>query len=126
MAAWLVRLYNAGCRANPNKDLVQQLSPASEARRVVNITHNFKMVRYTREQINYWKAKFEEFNTEINPQTNRRDGYIVPSEVIEHARKEGLEITNEQAEDWISGLDKNGDGKVSFSEFITGFEKLEK
>ncbi|OGM49237.1 hypothetical protein ABOM_004137 [Aspergillus bombycis] len=75
------------------------------------------MGRYTREEIDFWKDRF----TAIN---GNGDRYIEPYELIAHAKKEGLDITDEQAKAWVDELDENHDGKVSFSEFLKGFGEL--
>ncbi|KAE8131503.1 hypothetical protein BDV38DRAFT_288656 [Aspergillus pseudotamarii] len=107
-------LYNAGCRANPNKDLVKHRSPPSEI--IPSRTQDIKdkMGRYSREEINHWREKFREINT-------NGDRYIEPKELIAAAQKHGLDMSDEEAELWINELDENHDGKVSFSEFIKAF-----
>ncbi|KNG84427.1 hypothetical protein ANOM_007596 [Aspergillus nomiae NRRL 13137] len=73
--------------------------------------------RYTREEIDYWRARFKEINTS-------GDRYIEPYEIINAAKKEGFEMSDEEAKEWIDELDENHDGKVSFSEFIKAFGEL--
>ncbi|OJJ44464.1 hypothetical protein ASPZODRAFT_794889 [Penicilliopsis zonata CBS 506.65] len=69
------------------------------------------MPRYTREEINQWKAVFAEMNTD-------GDRFLTPAEVIAHAKKEGIEMTDEQAKEYIDIMDVNKNGTVEFSEFI--------
>ncbi|PIG79337.1 hypothetical protein AARAC_011178 [Aspergillus arachidicola] len=75
------------------------------------------MGRYTREEIDLWREKFREINT-------NGDRYIEPYELIAAARKDGFEMSDDEAKEWIENLDADHDGKVSFSEFLTAFGKL--
>ncbi|KAE8417474.1 EF-hand [Aspergillus pseudocaelatus] len=77
------------------------------------------MGRYSRDEIDFWRARFREINTD-------GDRYIEPKELIAAARKDGLDMSDEEAEEWIGDLDEDHDGKVSFSEFIKAFgERME-
>ncbi|KOC09034.1 hypothetical protein AFLA70_152g002431 [Aspergillus flavus AF70] len=75
------------------------------------------MGRYTREEIDFWREKFREINT-------NGDRYIEPYELIAAAKEHGFEMSDDEAKEWIEELDVNHDGKVSFSEFLTAFGEL--
>ncbi|QRD85575.1 hypothetical protein F9C07_4609 [Aspergillus flavus] len=89
----------------------------NDPRLVKNITHTRKMGRYTREEIDFWREKFREINT-------NGDRYIEPYELIAAAKEQGFEMSDDEAKEWIEELDGNHDGKVSFSEFLTAFGEL--
>ncbi|GFF29004.1 calmodulin-like protein 5, partial [Aspergillus udagawae] len=46
------------------------------------------------------------------------DRYITPEELVEAAKRDGEEMTKEDAADFIKDFDTNGNGKIEFSEFI--------
>ncbi|GFF97318.1 calmodulin-like protein 5 [Aspergillus udagawae] len=69
------------------------------------------MPRYTREEIKKWKEVFSKINTD-------GDRYITPEELVEAAKRDGEEMTKEDAADFIKDFDTNGNGKIEFSEFI--------
>ncbi|KAE8333647.1 EF-hand [Aspergillus sergii] len=75
------------------------------------------MGRYTREEIDFWREKFKEINT-------NGDRYIEPYELIAAAKEDGFEMSDDEAKEWIAELDADHDGKVSFSEFIKAFGEL--
>ncbi|KAH6645165.1 hypothetical protein BKA67DRAFT_587090 [Truncatella angustata] len=69
------------------------------------------MARYTREEIKKWKKVFHDMNAD-------GDRYIEPQEVINAAKKDGIVISDQDAEEYIQRMDTNNNGKVEFSEFI--------
>ncbi|GIC90400.1 EF-hand domain-containing protein [Aspergillus udagawae] len=66
------------------------------------------MPRYTREEIKKWKEVFSKINTD-------GDRYITPEELVEAAKRDGEEMTKEDAADFIKDFDTNGNGKIEFS-----------
>ncbi|RAL17551.1 EF-hand domain-containing protein [Aspergillus homomorphus CBS 101889] len=72
------------------------------------------MPRYTRQEINKWKEVFSRINT-------NGDRFIEPYELIAAAKEDGLEMSDEEAREWLKDLDCNDNGKVEFSEFIKRF-----
>ncbi|KAE8381115.1 hypothetical protein BDV26DRAFT_289818 [Aspergillus bertholletiae] len=71
---------------------------------------------YSREEIVKWKEEFRKLNTDY-------DGYIDPYELIGTANEKGLGMTDEEGVAWVKKLDFDGDGRVSFGEFLTAFGK---
>ncbi|KAB8256116.1 hypothetical protein BDV32DRAFT_153556 [Aspergillus pseudonomiae] len=71
---------------------------------------------YSREEIAKWKEEFQKLNKDY-------DGYFDPYELIGIANEKGLGMTDEEAVAWVKKLDFNGDGRVSFGEFLAEFGK---
>eukprot|EP00308_Calcidiscus_leptoporus_P023280 CAMPEP_0119375314 /NCGR_PEP_ID=MMETSP1334-20130426/35055_1 /TAXON_ID=127549 /ORGANISM="Calcidiscus leptoporus, Strain RCC1130" /LENGTH=160 /DNA_ID=CAMNT_0007393591 /DNA_START=62 /DNA_END=544 /DNA_ORIENTATION=+ len=46
------------------------------------------------------------------------DGYIVGQEIAESMKKEGIELSSEQIAEVVARSDIDGDGKISFDEFV--------
>ncbi|KAJ5332544.1 EF-hand [Penicillium brevicompactum] len=76
------------------------------------------MGRYSREEIKKWKAVFEA--ADVN-----NDRRISVDELLEVARKQGIEMSNEEAAEFIKDFDNNNSGTIEFSEFLKGLGERE-
>ncbi|KAJ5520203.1 EF-hand [Penicillium fimorum] len=69
------------------------------------------MSRYSREEVKKWKEVFK--HADIN-----NDRFITTDELIATAKKDGIEMSEEEADEHIKAFDNNGNGKIEFSEFL--------
>merc|ERR1712060_937795 len=52
------------------------------------------------------------------------DGYIVGQEIAESFKKEGIELSDEQVKEVLARSDTDGDGKISFDEFVAAVPQV--
>ncbi|KAJ5874234.1 EF-hand [Penicillium soppii] len=68
-------------------------------------------LRYSKDEIKRWKEVFKAADINNNHK-------ISTDELIEGAKKNGFEMSDEEAAEFIKEFDNNANGTIEFSEFL--------
>ncbi|KAE8320035.1 hypothetical protein BDV41DRAFT_516520 [Aspergillus transmontanensis] len=79
---------------------------------------NYGGKEYTDEEVKEWQDLFDKINT-----GKKKDNILDEDEYLEFRESQGLEVDYGEFEQIFKEMDKNGDGQVTFDEFINTFGK---